>query len=198
MALELKVLITPTNQSGFIFKETTGIYSAGNTTAWGAPNLEIGDITDATLAIYRPDTSTRLPSSTYVSIGSGEGFYNLFPNNSSSYQFDINGEMAGFGVGSKAIDGVYEFVYSVTDDISVVSTSVYVLQYATVQCCLAKMAVKAINSSGDCGCGKKSSTFERGMLMIEAAKYALICNNITAAAKAISHAIEICGGCHDC
>ena len=71
------------------------------------------------------------------------------------------------------------------------------LMYANTLCCLANLAVTGTNSGG-CGCGSKMSRFEKGMLMLEAAKYAMNCNNTNAAAKALLAANELCNGCKDC
>lgn len=203
MTLELKINITSNNQGGFIFRENTGQYSVTNLTGWGSPNEILANVTSVTLEVFLPDPSTYLPTSNSVVFDAGDNFNVDFPTSDYTKQFDIDGEMLGGAVGSNVPDGVYEFFYEVIVDqgggeFATYTVSEYAVMIDDVMCCISKLSVDAIEAWCGCGCDKKTSRFESGMLMIEAAKYAIFCGNITAAAAAISNAVSVCNGCSDC
>lgn len=206
MALELKNIVNSTQDGEFAFYETTGAYNPGNTTGWGAPNEDLSNVLAVKIDAFLSDPSTYLPTSTFVTIDSGEGLTtSIFPTTDNTTVFNITGAMLGYGATSKIPDGIYELIYTVTIDvgglgnqIDVLTNRVYVIMTSQVECCLAKMAVKGILEMSGCNCPGKLSNFELGMLMIQAAKYAISCNNITAASQALARAKEICGGCSGC
>jgi hypothetical protein len=199
MALELKINVTSNNQGGFIFREDTGQYSVTNLTGWGSPNPTLASVVDVTLEVFLPDSSTYLPTSNSVVLDSGDNLNVDFPTSDYTKQFDITGQMLGGSAGSDVPDGVYEFLYTVTvSPDTEYSISKYAVMIDGVMCCISKLSVDAIEAWCGCGCDKKTSRFESGMLMIEAAKYAVFCGNITATAAAISNAVSVCNGCSDC
>lgn len=206
MALELNTVINSTNDGEMKFYDTTGAYNIGNTTGWGSPNEDIANVLNVKLDVYLTDETTYLPTTELVTIDSGEGFdVPLFPTTDNTTVFTITGNMLGYGVSSKIPDGIYEIIYNVNIDvgglgqtIELLTNRTYQLMTSQVECCLAKMAIKGINEMSGCNCPGKLSNFELGMLMVQAAKYAISCNNITAAAKALARAKEVCNGCSGC
>jgi len=201
MGLQLNISVNTVTSGGFTFSETTGAYTPiTNEGGWGAPNPTTGDATVAILEVYIPDTNTLLPINTPVTI-------NMFtqgppyPQSNTTNSLLITPQDIGFAVGETTADGVYQFVYKVTAEGIDYTKTQYVLVYSAAQCCVSKLAVDAINDGGcgcGSGCGESMSDFEKGMLLIEAAKYSMICGVTTPAANAIKHVNEICGGCSTC
>jgi len=200
MALSLNISVTTLTSGGFTFSETTGSYSSPNNEGgWGAPNPTLMDATAAVLDVYIPDSTTLLPINTAITLNM---LINGYPSTTSGNSLLITPQQIGFAVGQSASDGVYQFVYRVTADGTEYTKTQYVLVYSEAQCCISKLAVKAINEDGGCGCGsgcgESMTDFEKGMLLIEAAKYSMTCGVTSSAAKAIAHVNEICGGCSTC
>lgn len=205
MALGLNISVNTVTSGGFTFSEITGIYNATtNPGGWGGVNPVTNQATEAWLDIYKPDPNTFLPVNTPAApinlLNQG------YPINTTTNSFFVSPQNAGFLAGETTADGVYQFVYRVTvaiggNDFDYVASQ-YVLVYSGAQCCVSKLAVQAINDGGGCGCGsgcgESMSEFEKGMLLIEAAKYSITCGLIVPAANAIKHVNEICGGCSTC
>jgi hypothetical protein len=196
MALTLKLSITAEETGIFTVQDTTGLYTLNNLTGYGSPNPEIADFVSANVTVFIPDPTTLLPFVTPTSYVID--LYSILPNSGSPLYY-IDNSMLGGSANTKCPDGVYNFSAYFE---SVGSNEYYwngsVLMYANTLCCLANLAVAGTNSGCGCGCGSKMSRFEKGMLMLEAAKYAMSCNNTTAAAKALLAANELCNGCKDC
>jgi hypothetical protein len=202
MALSLNISVTTLTSGGFTFSETTGAYtSPNNEGGWGIPNPTIAQATVATLDVYVPDPNTLLPVNTPVSINMFTQSPSYPQSNTTNSQL-ITPQDIGYAVGETTPDGVYQFVYTVTANGVDYHKTQYVLVYSAAQCCVSKLAVQAINEGGGCGCGsgcgESMTDFEKGMLLIEAAKYSMICGVTTPAANAIKHVNEICGGCSTC
>lgn len=207
MALSLNISVNTLTSGGFTFNETTGLYNGTNNpngwTTTGVPNPNIADAVSAVLDIYIPDPITLMPVNTPVTINI---FPFSFPTTDVTQSYLITPQDIGYASGEPAADGVYQFVYKVSagkdpDFIDYTKTQ-YVLVYSAAQCCVSKLAVDAINDGGGCGCGsgcgESMTEFEKGMLLIEAAKYSIVCGLINPAANAIKHVNEICGGCSTC
>jgi len=204
MGLELKISVT-TSSGNFVFQETTGLYNlTTNPGGWGLPNEELVNVASWKIDVYKPDSVTLLPQATPVPITNPAGY----PTGTIPNSYTIAPQAIGYGTGEALPDGVYQFLYTVNVDNPVsgrqtYTITQYVLIYAGVQCCAGKLAVKAANSgcgcSGGCGgCGDDASDFEKVMLMIEAARYSMQCGSVTAAAKAIVYAQEVCNNCGSC
>lgn len=196
MAITLKLSVTAEETGIFTVQDTTGLYTSNNTTGYGSPNPEISDFVTAQVNVFTPEPETFLPApnpTTYL-----VDLYAIFPNPGSPLYY-IDYSMLGGSSTNKCPDGVYNFSAYYE---SVGSNEYYwngnVLMYANTLCCLANLAIAGTNSGCGCGCGSKMSRFEKGMLMLEAAKYAMSCNNTNAAAKALLAASELCNGCKDC
>lgn len=176
--------------------DLTYLYSITNPGGYGAPNLAIGDVTDAALIITLPDENTLLPGTEEVTFdGSTDPlFFPSFPNTNLT-PFVVNGEMAGYGDGEKLPDGIYKIGYHVTDGTNTYSTTEYLLLDGEATCCLANLA-EQVNVS-KCSC-KDANNFEEGWLMLDIANASMVCENINAAAAALLRAKELCGGCSDC
>lgn len=197
MALTLKASVTAEETGTFTFNDTTGAYTNNNPTGYGSPNPAIADFTQASLLVQIPVSTTFLPAPTPTTYT-----FNIYPNfpNTGFRTYYIYNSMLGGSASLKCPDGVYNFQYKIYDNnLEVWSTwNENVLMYANTLCCLANLAIAGTNSGCGCGCGSKMSRFEKGMLMLEAAKYSISCNNTTAAAKALLAASELCNGCKDC
>jgi hypothetical protein len=197
MALTFKASVIAEETGTFTVQDTTGVYTSNNPTGYGAPNPQIIYFTSADLTVSVPEPETFLPAPTPVTYS-----INMYPTlpNTGSPLYYIDYSMLGGNAANKCPDGVYEFTYEAYDDDNgdLYTWNGSVLMYANTLCCLANLAIAGTNSGCGCGCGSKMSRFEKGMLMLEAAKYATSCNNTTAAAKALLAASELCNGCKDC
>jgi hypothetical protein len=194
MALTLKSSVTAEETGTFTVQDTTGLYTSNNLTGYGAPNPTIASFSSASIIINTPAPETYLPAASPTTYTIN--VYPIFPNGY-SLPYYIDYSMLGGAATDKCPDGVYDFTYRAISGGTTYNSNGSVLMYANTLCCLANLAVTGTNSGG-CGCGNKMSKFEKGMLMLEAAKYAMSCNNTTAAAKALLAANELCNGCKDC
>ena len=195
MALTLKASVTAEETGTFTVQDTTGVYTGNNPTGYGSPNPQISYFISGILTVDAPEPETFLPAASPVTYSIP--MYPSFPNPGLPLYY-VDYSMLGGTSNVKCPDGVYEFTYEAFDDDAgdLYTWNGNALMYANTLCCLANLAVTGTNSG--CGCGSKMSRFEKGMLMLEAAKYAMSCNNTTAAAKALLAANELCNGCKDC
>lgn len=194
MALDVNADFQVDNVTGTVaVVDLTMPVSSTNTGGYGAPNIEIADVTDAAVAITLPDTTTFMPTGSEV-IFDGASSPAAFPTlpNTSYAPFVVDGEMVGEAAGDKMPDGVYKFGYQVTDGTNTYSSTKYVLIDSTVRCCLSALAQNV--DVNKCKCGK-SDSFSEGWYMLEVAQAAMECQNITVAAKALVRAKELCNGC---
>lgn len=173
--------------------DLTRPYSSTNVGGYGTPNFAISDATNSAVVLTLTDPTTFMPTGDEVTFNSASSpaCFPLLPNVDYT-PFIIDGEMAGYGADSKLPDGIYKAGYQVTDGTITYSSTKYVLIDAEVRCCLANLAEKVdINK---CKCGK-SDSFGEGWYALDVAAAAMVCQNITVAAKALARAKELCGGC---
>lgn len=192
MSLDLKASITIAVNTEITVLDTTLAYSATNTGGYGTPNPAVGDFTDAALVLHLIDTETLLPSDTDVVQWDGAStiaFYPDFPN-TGGIPFVITPVMAGYLSTEKLPDGIYQIDYEITDGESTYTYSDYILNDQATKCCLANLAEKE-----GCGCENKKSNFDKGWAALEAAQAAMLCQNITNAAKSLQSALSLCLGC---
>jgi len=194
MALELKALSTISTNTDIVTIDTTLPWSATNTGGWGSPNLTIASITDAAIVIHLTDSTTLLPNNNNLKTFDSSTVPLAYPTlpNTIGVPFVLNGEDLGYGVNSKIPDGIIQIDYVVTDGVDTYTYAQYIMIDNTVQCCLSK---DAINSG--CGCNG-SDRFSRGWSALNSARSAMLCPNITDAAKSLQVAISICNGCSGC
>ena len=91
------------------FHETTGAYSASNTSGWGNPNKETTDAEICTLTVTTPAGTT-----TTLNL-----FTSSFPTTDSDQEFEILNTDLGLSSTDKLLDGVYTCVYTVARTTSV-------------------------------------------------------------------------------
>lgn len=154
MALELSINICQSRDcTGLEFTETTGAYNAtSNTTGWGAPNADLGDVVTATLTISGDEMSS---DSVFDMVAEG------FPTDDSDVIFDISNADLSFGAASPITDGVYEFLYEITTATTSYEVSVVKLFYCNIQCQVNSMLADLQVSDPDCNdCTKEESSKE--------------------------------------
>lgn len=175
--------------------DTTGVYGVTNLSGYGTPNPEVGDMTDAAVVFHLTDTTTYLPNDDNLATFDSSTTPPAFPTlpNTTNIGFTVTGEDLGYGVDAKIPDGVLQADYTVTGGGNVYAYSKFILIDATVRCCLSKLAL-----TDGCNCGAGKTKFERGWAALDAAHASMECNDITSAAKNLSRAISICGGCGNC
>lgn len=149
MALEVSTT-TDLSRDGktITFTETTGAYNAiTNPTGYSAPNPPISDMIAATLVVTAPDGI--------------EYEFDLFTEgfpNSTNPTFEITADMIGGVEDNTIIDGLYTFVYTVTESGPVFYSFIdKVAFYHNIKCCVFKAItnVEAI----DCNCSDSSMKY---------------------------------------
>tara|TARA_R110000868_G_scaffold195912_2_gene441735 strand:+ start:963 stop:1802 length:840 start_codon:yes stop_codon:yes gene_type:complete len=90
MALELGINISlSTNGKTMTFTETTGAYNVNlNPKGWGSPNALLTDISEASLVVTLPDTTSKTLFYTKGQYNGG-AFSPNFPDSTETYTFDI-------------------------------------------------------------------------------------------------------------
>lgn len=188
MALELNINVTEDSDClGIQVFETTGAYSAANTTGWDEAGAVVGipattDALTATLTIKHPD-------GTEVVIDvSG-----TFPTTDNTIPFAISNTDLGFS--DSITPGIYLFTYDVTTGGEVefdYTKQCYVLLRCSANCCIDQMFAKV--DTGDCAtCSDtnlKRAIEAQGYLC--AAISALGCDRITDAQALIDKVNYLC------
>ena len=128
----------------FVFSETTGEYSADNTSGWGTPNRDAADAETATLVVTTPD---------------GDDYtFDLFaespnwPTVDDDQEFVIDITDIGGSAGSKIADGLYLFRYTVTRTTATpfsYTQQIQQLFYCNAKCAVNKM-IAEIDFECDC------------------------------------------------
>ncbi len=145
MALSL-VICVPENAdcSQLCVQDITGVYSAGNTGGWGAPNKAIADANFSTITV-----SKRNSDGTYGTAFTIDAFPTL--PNITDVQFCFTATELGFG--TLFTDGIYQITYEVGNDAVdnwSSSITIYKVIKCSVKCCYQKMSDQAAGCS--CGC----------------------------------------------
>ena len=171
MAFTLKSSICPINKCYQLqFTDETKPYSSLNTGGYGTPNIELTDITAATVAVYLPNTVTPVIVNVYIN--------GVFPN-TNNVPFTITNVMLGFDATEPLPSGKYKIVYTVsgTDFNYSISCFTYVL-------CNEKLCIKnkALSIDYDCDCSVNDrNTLLQMNLLYNSIKLAAECGNINSA-----------------
>ncbi len=155
MALELRFNIQQSyNCKEFIFTETTGVYSAGNLTGWGAPNPLTSDATVATLTVTDPGGTSYV-----INL-----FTSDFPSSNNSTEYTITFDEIGGAANTAITDGIYTFLYTVTaSDVTYTQTKISTLT-CNVACCVYSM-FKDIDFECDCAHDAKEKAIDAWILL---------------------------------
>lgn len=146
MALELSYSVCITSCCKEIsITDSTGDYDAStNTTGWGTPNLERGDVTDASLVItdadgydYTIDVTTEVQDGTDITVTS---------------------DLIGLAAGVDITSGVYYFTLTVTDGVDTYYFDVTKLFYCTEE--KAFQALVGTFNPDSCTCCSGHSTMD--------------------------------------
>ena len=218
MALEL-LATSPTQDGcfGFTFTDTTGAYNVTtNPGGYGAPNIAWEDVTDVTISIYAPGStvlyiitfgvSTGNLASATVTAPDGTVTDILDDVQTLSFPFDAtlgNGALPidetyiGGTADESLLDGVYTFVYVVSDGTNSYNTTVYTLSKCNATCCITKAYA---NLDSACGCDASSlKSVQRADSFLNAAISAADLGMMEAAQTDIEKALELCSGnCKTC
>lgn len=161
------------NNQTLTFTETTGAYSASNTSGWGSPNRLTSEAETATLSVTTPAGTT-----TVLNL-----FTSSFPTTNEDLEFEISPDDVGYSAatGTKFPDGAYTFVYTVgrttATAFSYVQTKT-ILIYGQIQC-------EVFGLYGDipqCDCECDSDVLElafKASTFLEGLKYAAQTGNST-------------------
>lgn len=172
------------------FTETTGVYSTTNTGGWGTPNISLGDVVTATLAITPYGSTTTYTIDVEATT--------LFPTDNTSFTYNI--PLSLIGNPTSIVDGQWLFVYTVTDATDTYTKSIYKYFYCNSECCVTNM-LAALDLS--CDCCKDSTEYKNYILawtQLQSLKKAAACgdsDNFTAIKKIVD---KLClnSGCKTC
>lgn len=184
MALELKLSVCFKDKcSKLQISDATGAYSTNNTTGWGAPNLALGDVTEATLTVTPPnvtsatnfDVTTTVTSATIV-----EGLFILKTVQNSDL------------TGGALVDGIYTITYEVTDGEDTYTTTIKTFSTCKADCCVEKMKAKFKKEL--CGCNWKTfwDNYKKAEALLYGAKSAFACGKEDEAKDLLDQVNKIC------
>lgn len=144
----------------FTFTETTGAYSASNTTGWGAPNALTSSVTTAVLQATSPSgTVTTFNLLTHS-----------FPSDNYSYQYDILASLLG---GYE--DGKWDFLLYYTDgNDTYMKRHVYYF-FCTTKCCVATMLADLVIDDCECKISEQAERYLKAKIMLDALAEAARC-----------------------
>lgn len=194
MALKLKIAAcTSSGCSNLIFRETTGIESASNSTGWmgSAPyntNEDVADYDYARIDVLLPDGIT---TKTFE-FSPGD-----FPTSDTALEYEITAADL-YGTSATVVtDGLYKITYTVRIDSDPDSegftTDCYFLFSCNIKCCVDKI-VKKIAYSTDCSC---DSTVIKNALYAHIMYESLLankdCGNPTVINDLLTELNKICG-----
>ena len=89
--------------------DSTGEYSGTNLTGWGTPNIELSDVSVATVTITDPDDVEHV-----VDLVNDLGIDYLTAT-ADTLEYDIDSTYFGLASTDTIPDGIYNFLYSITD-----------------------------------------------------------------------------------
>lgn len=168
------------NCKTLVIKDLTGEYNATtNVGGYGAPNIEIGDVTGSSLIITIPSSNTPITITNPVGL----------PTLDQDFEYEISSSLL-----SPVPDGIYKIEYKITagdDEFSYGPR--YFFFTCNVECCVAKMYA-VIAQTIDCSCESnlvKNSTYASVLLRgLEAAKRK---GNISSINNILNKLTEMCG-----
>lgn len=214
MALELLATSpTQTGCFGFTFTDTTGVYNVTtNPGGYGTPNMDSTDVNTATISVYAPGSTIPYIFTFTVDIGVIQSCIITNPDGTTDdittdivttqgliFPFDsvtgtgpllIDETWIGGTEDESLLDGVYTFVYEVSDGVTEYNTTVYTLSKCNATCCITKAYA---NLDSDCACNADSlKTVQRADSFLNAAISAADLGMMEAAQTDIEKALEIC------
>lgn len=142
------------NCKKLIFTETTGAYSAGNLTGWGAPNPLTSAATTATLTITNP------AGTSYVL----NLFTSSFPTTSVSTEYAVTFDLIGGSVNTAITDGIYTFLYTTLVGATTYTQTKKITLTCNVACCVYSM-FKDIDFECDCSQDTKNKAIDAWILL---------------------------------
>lgn len=171
------------------FTETTGFYSTTNTGGWGAPNITLGDVVTATLAITPYGSTTTYTINVEAT--------SLFPTDNSSFTYNI--PLSLIGNPTSIVDGQWLFVYTVTTASATYTKTIYKYFYCNTECCVTSM----LPDVDTCDCCKETTEYKNYILAwthLQSLKKAAACGDETnfTAIKKIIDKLCLNSGCKTC
>ena len=192
--LQFNICESGNNQS-LIFTETTGAYTASNTSGWGLPtNTDITTAQTATLTVTTPDGVT-----TIINL-----FTSSYPTTNDDLEYTITPLAVGYSAttGTQFPDGLYTFVYTVA------RTSATAFSYTQTKRVLifgqAKCAVHSLYGdipSDECDCSTDAIELAaKGMVFLKALELAAETGNSSEFDRLLEviDAITINNDCNNC
>lgn len=186
MAVDLNFTIYGTNGCTELrFNDSTCSYSIVNTGGWGSPNELLSSVTDWSISIYPPDSSTYLPSLNLVTFSNPSG---LPSEDCDSISLSLD---TLYGTGSTSvIDGIYEISYAVTTNTTSYIKVKRIAVYCSVECCIHRMALKL--KEGCCCDNEFVKNYILAETLLDALKVNAECGNETKFISLLKKLQKIC------
>jgi hypothetical protein len=193
MAVVLGINVVVSNdRKSLEFYETTGPYSATNTTGWGAPNEAISDATEAELTVETPAENSYTFDSTSVT-----PLYSDWPTTDDDTSYDIPNSDIGYGVSENLPDGVYRFNYIVTTGTTTYEQTIEKLFWHNAKCCVFNMFAD-IDYNCDCSTDKLEKA-KKAYLLMKGLEYASKCGQKDYFENLLEDLEKLCAGdCTNC
>jgi hypothetical protein len=168
------------NCKTLVIRDITGEYDAtDNPGGYGAPNIEIGDVTGSSLIITIPGSNTPITIINPVGL----------PTLDTTFEYEVSTSVL-----SPIPDGIYKIEYTITaGDITYSYGPRYFFFTCNVECCVAKLHVQ-IALTTDCSC--ESNIIKNALYastLLDGLKANKDCGNITAVNNILNKLTEICG-----
>lgn len=163
--------------------DSSGIYSAQNTTGWGLPNLQLSTVTSATLTVTPPNTTTSTSFDVTTTVNTAvivDGVFLLDEIVESDLQ-------AG-----SLIDGIYTISYTVTDGILTHDVTVKTFSTCKADCCVEKMKTKFKEKLCGCDWLVYWDNYRKAEALLYAAKSAFACGKEDHAKDLLEQVNKIC------
>lgn len=159
--------------------DITGLYSAENTTGWGAPNLERADVIEALLTI-KYTNSDGVSSTTIVDV-------------TTEVQTAVT-ESILLNTYTLVGDGVLDITYSIKAETESYSVTLTKAIFCNVKCCVQKLAVGLAKELCEpCNKGAKTEKFLSAYTLLLGLSSIVICTGQTAYLKLLKQLQKLCG-----
>lgn len=178
-----------TGGSEWILTDVSGMYQVtDNPTGWGSPNTTPALVTEASIVITPPNTTTQYTFDVLSTVNAVTLPSAYFPN----FTFElITLEPSDIAL-TEFPDGIYQIDYSINDTVITVKT---LLIYHT-KCCVNKLLEKALDSYL---CGKNCETdklisdaLKARAMLLQAINWQTSCFNLEKANQLLVQASKIC------
>lgn len=189
MALIPKIsLCSKDNCKELLLKDITGTYNVTtNPTGWGAPNLALAGVTEATISITIPGHDDAVELDVTSTVTAATIIDGVFVLDTLTMDGDFDGDED-----EQFPDGIYEITYTIVGGGTTYTHSITTFSTCQTACCLEKMKTKFEEKM--CGCEWEDyfMNYLRAKAMLNGAKRAYACGDTDKAESLLAAVEKIC------